>query len=306
MIDGFDQIRGSKIAGHRGYFLKGPGVKLNQALINYGIQFLEDRGYTPVQPPYFMKKSVMEETCQLTDFDDIMYKCEPHNKGDEDMYLIATSEQPLTGYFRGETLQPEDLKDPIKFAGVSTCFRKEAGASGKQTWGTFRVHQFEKVEQLVITKPEDSWTMLDNMLKYSEEFYQSLGLPYRVVSIVGGALNDAAAKKYDLEAWFPGYNDYMELVSCSNCTDYQARALDVKYGSKNEKERQFVHMLNGTLVATERTMCCILENYQEDYGVRVPEVLVPFMGGQRMIPYKKDMPKQKDFGVLPEDNKKEK
>jgi seryl-tRNA synthetase len=298
-------MRGTKVAGHRGYFLKGAGALLNLALLNYGVKFLASKEYTPIQPPFFMKKSIMLETCQLSDIDENMYKCEPHNKGDEDMYLIATSEQPLTGYFRGEWLDTKEL--PIKFAGMSSCFRKESGSHGKQTWGTFRVHQFEKVEQLCVTSPEESWKVFDDMLKYSEEFYQSLKLPYRVVSIVGGALNDAAAKKYDLEAWFPGYNDYMELVSCSNCTDYQSRALEVRYGNKKgtDKEKKYVHMLNGTLVATERTMCCILENYQEENGVRVPEVLVPFVGTD-FLPYKKPMPKAKDFGAAPEETKEDK
>jgi seryl-tRNA synthetase len=172
-----------------------------------------------------------------------------------------------------------DVKElPIKYAGVSSCFRKEAGAHGKETWGVFRVHQFEKVEQFVLCKPEESWEMLEKMVAVSEEYLQSLELPYRVINIVSGALNDAAAKKYDIEAWFPGYGEYKELVSCSNCTDYQSRALEVRCGSKTkgDVEKKYVHMLNGTLCATQRTMTCILENCQEPNGIRVPKVLVIF------------------------------
>eukprot|EP01015_Nassula_variabilis_P034371 TRINITY_DN844_c0_g1_i2.p1 TRINITY_DN844_c0_g1~~TRINITY_DN844_c0_g1_i2.p1 ORF type:complete len:212 (-),score=56.37 TRINITY_DN844_c0_g1_i2:105-740(-) len=197
--------------------------------------------------------------------------------------------------YQGEWIDSKDL--PIRFAGTSTCFRKEAGAHGKDTWGIFRIHQFEKVEQFVITTPEESVKAQEEMIATAEEFYQSLGLPYRVVNIVSGALNDAAAKKYDLEAWFPGYNAYRELVSCSNCTDYQSRALEIRCGIKkaNQQEKKYVHMLNGTLCATERTLCCLLENYQTEKGVKVPEVLIPFMHGQDFIPYTKEVPKTKDL-----------
>lgn len=176
---------------------------------------------------------------------------------------------------------------PTKFGGFSTCFRKEAGAHGKDNWGIFRIHQFEKIEQFVICEPEESWNEFHHMVNTAEEFYQSLNLPYRVVSIVSGALNDAAAMKYDLEAWFPGYETYRELVSCSNCLDFQSRGLDVKTQAKKDdkgKQQQFVHMLNATLCATERTLCCILENYQTPEGLKVPEVLVPFVGID-FIPY---------------------
>lgn len=215
-------------------------------------------------------------------------------KKNENYYLIATSEQPISAMYSGESMDPKEL--PIRYAGISTCFRKEAGSAGRDNWGIFRVHQFEKVEQFIITTEEESWNELDKMINISEEFYQALNLPYRVVSIVSGALNDAAAKKYDLEAWFPGYNDYRELVSCSNCTDYQSRNLEVRLGQKkmNDNEKKYVHMLNGTLCATERTLCCILENYQTEEGLKVPEVLRPFVGVD-MIPYTKPIPKLKDL-----------
>jgi len=202
--------------------------------------------------------------------------------------LIATSEQPISAYYRKEILESKDL--PIKFAGISTCFRKEAGSHGKEVWGLFRIHQFEKVEQFCITVPEESDKMHEEMILASEEFYKSLNIPYRVISIVSGALNDAAAKKYDLEAWFPGYGQYKELVSCSNCTDFQSRSLDIRlrtYKDVTGDEKKYVHMLNGTLCATQRAMCCILENYQTPEGVRVPEVLIPFVGTD-FIPYIKE------------------
>lgn len=295
MIDGYDPKRGAKVAGHRGYFLKNHGLLLNQALINYGINFMMKKGYTAMQTPFFMRKNVMAETAQLSDFDDQLYKV-VGNKNDEDMYLIATSEQTISAFHRGEWLEPKEL--PLRYCGLSPCFRKEAGAHGKDTWGIFRIHQFEKVEQFVITAPEDSWKMHETMIANSEEYYQTLNLPYRIVNIVSGEMNDAAAKKYDLEAWFPGYNTYRELVSCSNCTDFQSRGLEVRFGNKkDDKEKKYVHMLNATLVATERTLCCILENYQTDKGVVVPKVLVPYMHGIDFIPYVKPIPTPADLAA---------
>jgi seryl-tRNA synthetase len=226
----------------------------------------------------------MQETCQLSDFEENLYKVSG-TSADEPFYLIATSEQPISALHRNEWIEPHDL--PLRYAGVSSCFRKEAGASGRDVWGIFRIHQFEKVEQFCLTTPEKSWEMHQEMIKIAEEFYRNLELPYRVVNIVSGELNDAAAKKYDLEAWFPGYENYRELVSCSNCTDYQSRALEVRLAVKNTKDKLYVHMLNATLCATERTMCCIVENYQTDEGVRVPKVLQPFMGGREFLPFNK-------------------
>ena len=300
MIDGYDPKRGSKISGHRGFFLKGMGALLNLALVNYGMHFLMKRNYTPMHTPFFMKKSIMAETCQLSDFDEQLYKVSTgkvatEEDPDNEFYLVATSEQPLSAYYYNEVIDHAEL--PIRFGGFSTCFRKEAGAAGKDAWGVFRIHQFEKIEQFCITTAEESWAEHEKMIAVSEEFYQSLELPYRVISIVSGALNDAAAKKYDLEAWFPGYEAYRELVSCSNCTDYQSRGLNIKMTSqkKDGKEvktgQDFVHMLNGTLCATERTLCCILENYQTPEGVIVPKVLVPYVGAE-FIKYTQPIPKK--------------
>jgi seryl-tRNA synthetase len=190
MIDGYASERGVTVAGHRGYFLKGVGVLLNQALIQYGLSFLVKRQYTPLQPPYFMRKEVMAETAQLEEFDEALY----HVTGTgEDLYLIATSEQPISAYHRDEVLERAQL--PLRYGGLSTCFRKEAGSHGRDTWGIFRIHQFEKVEQFAITTPEESWAMHEEMINTCEDFYKGLGLPYQVVKIVSGALNNAAAKK---------------------------------------------------------------------------------------------------------------
>ncbi|XP_021902453.1 serine--tRNA ligase, cytoplasmic-like [Carica papaya] len=280
-----DTKKGADVAGGRGFYLKGDGVRLNQALINFGLDFLEKRGYMALQTPFFMRKEIMAKCAQLAQFDEELYKVS--GEGD-DKYLIATAEQPLCAYHIDDWIHPSKL--PLRYAGYSSCFRKEAGSHGRDTLGIFRVHQFEKVEQFCITSPNgnDSWEMHEEMMNNSEEFYKMLKIPYQVVAIVSGALNDAAAKKYDLEAWFPASETYRELVSCSNCTDYQSRNLEIRYGQKksNEKAKQYVHMLNSTLTATERTICCILENYQREDGVEVPEALQPFMGGKTFLPFK--------------------
>ncbi|KAL9656281.1 hypothetical protein ABK040_007894 [Willaertia magna] len=279
------------VGGGRAYYLMGEMVRMNLALQNYAIDFLCKKGYTPIYTPFFMTKEAMKKVAQLEQFDEELYKVT--GEGD-DKYLIATSEQPIAAYHLEKRFNDDEL--PIKYCGMSTCFRKEAGSHGKDTTGIFRVHQFEKIEQFVVTSPKDnkSWEMFESMIAASEEFYQSLNLPYRVVNIVSGKLNNAAAKKLDLEAWFPGADagkEYRELVSCSNCTDYQARRLDVKYGKSANKnqgsENDYCHMLNSTLTATSRTLCCIVENYQTKDGVKVPEVLQPYMGGIKFIPYKK-------------------
>ena len=204
----FDTERGAKISGHRGFFLTGDGVDLNQALINYGLDFLRKKNYKKMMTPFMMRREHMAKTAQLEQFDEELYKV----TGDEDdKYLIATSEQPISAFHSNEWFDRPAEQLPIKYAGYSTCFRKEAGSHGKDTWGIFRVHQFEKIEQFCITDPASSWEMLDHMLANSEEFYQSLQIPYRVVAIVSGALNNAAAMKYDLEAWFPFQGEHKEL-----------------------------------------------------------------------------------------------
>ncbi|KAM3417170.1 hypothetical protein BST61_g5432 [Cercospora zeina] len=294
-IDGYDPERGVKIVGHRGYCLTGYGLFLNLALINYGLEFLFNKGYKPNQPPFFMLREAMAKTAQLEQFDEELYKVtEKENDPATDKYLIATSEQPISALHEGEWLNPTDL--PIKYAGYSTCFRKEAGSHGKDAWGIFRVHQFEKIEQFIFCNPEKSWEHFDEMINTSEEFYKSLKIPYQVVAIVSGALNNAASKKFDLEAWFPFQGEYKELVSCSNCTDYQTRELEVRFGQKKQTDASFqksyVHALNSTLCATERALCCVLENYQREDGIEVPEVLRKYIPGQpEFLPYVKELPK---------------
>lgn len=265
------------------------------------MDFLRKRGYQPVATPLFMNQSVMAKTAQLADFDEQLYKVTGHG---EDKYLIATSEQPLSAMYISGNSNPSWLEKntiPIRMAGVSTCFRKEAGKSGADLRGIFRVHQFEKIEQFTIVPPDASWEEHKRMLELSEEFYQSLGLSYRVVNIVSGALNDAAAKKFDLEAWFPNTQEFRELVSCSNCTDFQARKLNIRYGfNEGEQKAPFVHMLNSTLCATERTMCCLMENYQREDGFTVPEALRPYCGGIAEFKFVRELkPKVEEGGKKP-------
>ena len=242
-LNGYDPDRGVKIVGHRGYCLTGYGLFLNLALVNYGLEYLFSKGFTPNQPPFFMNREAMAKTAQLSQFDEELYKVTDDGTEKTDKYLIATSEQPLSALHESEWLTEKDL--PIKYAGYSTCFRKEAGSHGRDAWGLFRVHQFEKIEQFIFCKPDDSWEHLEEMLANSEGFYQSLGLSYRVVAIVSGALNNAAAKKFDLESWFPFQSEYKELVSCSNCTDYQTRELEIRYGAKSQtsSKKSYTHAL---------------------------------------------------------------
>jgi len=251
-------------------------------------------GYTPVQPPFFMKKDLMAKTAELEDYDDVLYKVvEDKDKPELDKYLIATSEQPLSAFHRDKSL--DKARFPIRYVGISSCFRREAGSSGRDIRGIFRVHQFEKIEQFVLTEPEKSWDEHKEMIKASEDFYQSLEIPYHVVAIVSGELNNAAAMKYDLEGWFPCDNEgkgrYRELVSCSNCTDYQARAMGTKFGVN--KGDPYCHMLNSTLCATERAMCCLVENYQTPEGVKVPAALQPFTLGIDFFPFVKTVKEEK-------------
>eukprot|EP00756_Hemistasia_phaeocysticola_P016152 Hpha_TRINITY_DN15460_c2_g15::TRINITY_DN15460_c2_g15_i1::g.176527::m.176527/K01875/SARS, serS; seryl-tRNA synthetase len=279
--------RATKVSGSRAFYLKGELVQLQLALVNYAMSFLVGREYTPMYVPFFMNKEAMGDVAELADFDEALYHVEGEGDG---KYLIATSEQPICAYHRNQWFDVKELEKPIKYAGFSTCFRKEAGSHGRDTLGIFRVHQFEKIEQFVVCSPreEESWKQLDSMIETSQAFYESLGLPYRTVCIVAGALNLAAAKKFDLEAHFPGSDTYRELVSCSNCTDYQSRAIGCRFGSAKgatQPTKEHPHMLNGTLCAVTRTMCCIVENYQTDEGIVVPEVLRPFMGGKSLIKF---------------------
>jgi seryl-tRNA synthetase len=224
-----------------------------------------------------IRKEPMSGAVILGDFQDVIYKIE-----DEDLYMIGTSEHAIAGMHMDEILEGKKL--PMKYAGFSTCFRKEAGAHGKDMKGIFRVHQFEKVEQFVYCRPEDSWKEHEKMLALAEEFYNKLGIPYRVILLSSGDIGKVSAKTYDIEAWMAGQNAYREIVSCSNCLDYQARRLHVRFRDRTNEETRLVHTLNSTLVATERTMVAILENYQTSQGtVLVPDALQRYMTGQKEI-----------------------
>jgi len=273
-----DVERASKVSGARFYYLKNEGVLLDMALMQFALSELVKKGYTPIEPPFMMRRKPYEGVTALSDFEEMLYKVQ-----DEDLYLIATSEHPMAAMFMDEVLNAQDL--PIKYVGISTNFRKEAGAHGKDTRGIFRTHQFNKVEQFIFCKPEDSWKMHEELIRNAEELVQKLGLPYRVVNVCTGDIGTVAAKKYDIEAWMPAQNRYREIISCSNCTDYQARRLNIKYREKEgQPPKDFVHTLNSTALATGRTIVAILENYQQkDGSVIIPEVLRPFMGGIEKI-----------------------
>jgi seryl-tRNA synthetase len=272
LVERFAELeRASRISGARTYYLKGDLVLLNLALVDFAIKNLRDKGFNLMWTPYFIKAEMMRGASELADFEEQLYKVEG-----EDLYLIATSEQALASLHFGEVLDEKKL--PLKYAGYSSCFRREAGSHGKDTKGIFRIHQFDKVEQFVFCKPEQSWNIFEELIRNAEELYQALGIPYRIVNIASGEMNDNAAKKYDLEVWFPAQKKYRELVSCSNCTDYQARKLNVRVGKYGGK-KEFVHTLNSTAIATERTITAILENYQRENGkIEVPKVLQKFVG----------------------------
>ena len=275
-----DLERAAKVSGARFYYLKGLGVLLDMALMNFALNELVKKGYEPIEPPYMMRRKAYEGATALADFEEMLYKIE-----DEDLYLIATSEHPIAAMFMNEVLNAEDL--PLKFAGVSACFRREAGAHGKDTRGIFRTHQFNKVEQFIFCLPEHSWEMHEELLRNAEELVQKLGLPYRVVNVCTGDIGSFAAKKYDIEVWMPAQNRYREIISCSNCTDYQARRLNIRYREKEgAPPKGVVHTLNSTALATGRTVVAILENYQqEDGSVVIPEVLRPYIGVERIEPH---------------------
>ncbi|MEM1552892.1 MAG: serine--tRNA ligase [Candidatus Bathyarchaeia archaeon] len=277
-LDIMDIERAGKIAGARFFYLKREGVLLDIALLNFALEEMVKKGYTPIEPPFMMRRKPYEGVTALSDFEDSLYKIE-----NEDLYLIATSEHPMAAMFMNEVLKAEDL--PIKFVGISPNFRKEAGAHGKDTRGIFRTHQFNKVEQFIFCKPEDSWKFHEELIRNAEELVQKLGLPYRVVNVCTGDIGTVAAKKYDIEVWMPAQNAYREIISCSNCTDYQSRRLNIRYREKEgEPPKGFVHTLNSTALATGRTIVAILENYQQaDGSVVIPEVLRKYMGGLEKI-----------------------
>ena len=268
-----DLERAAKVAGARFYYLRGDLVKLNYALIKFALDFIEERGYRLIQPPYMLRKEAIGGAVALSDFEDVIYKIEG-----EDLYLIPTAEHALLAQHMDEILDGKNL--PLRYAGVSPCFRKEAGAHGRDTKGIFRIHQFEKVEQFVFSKPEQSWEEHEKLIANAEELLQQLKIPYRVVNVCTGDLGTVAAKKYDLEAWLPGQGQYREIVSCSNCTAYQAVRSKIRFRDRPDEPTRWVHTLNSTLIATERALIAIMENYQnKDGSITIPNVLQPYMGG---------------------------
>ncbi len=273
-----DFERAARAAGAGFYYLKGSLVLLDLALQRFAIDLLTKKGFIPVIPPYMMNRSSYEGVTDLADFENVMYKIE-----EDDAYLIATSEHPLCAMYQDEIFEERDL--PLRLCGVSPCFRREIGSHGLDTKGLFRVHQFHKVEQFVFCRPEDSWEIHEELLAHAEEIYTLLGLPYRVVSICTGDIGTVAAKKYDIEVWMPREEKFREVVSCSNCTSYQAVRLRIRVRDPREFEsKRYVHTLNSTAVATSRTIRAILENYQEPDGrVAVPDVLRPYMNGREYL-----------------------
>ena len=271
-LNGGNFNRAVKIAGAGFYYLKGKIALLDLALQRYAIDLLVKRGFTIVEPPFLMNRKAYEGVTSLADFENVMYKID-----NEDLYLIATSEHPMGAMFMNEVLKESEL--PIKFCGVSACFRKEIGSHGIDTRGMFRVHQFNKIEQFIFCKPEQSWKLHEELQKNAEDIYKGLKIPYRVVNVCTGDIGIIAAKKYDLEAWSPREKKYFEVGSNSNCTAYQATRLNIKYENK-KGEKEFIHTLNNTAIATSRAFRAILENYQnKDGSLTIPKVLVPYMNG---------------------------
>ena len=267
-----DLQRAAKTAGARFYYLRGDLVKLNQSLIQFALDFLDDKGFTLFQPPYMINKKSMEGAIIAEDFKDVIYKID-----DEDLYLIGTAEHAMASMYADEILDGASF--PMRCAAISPCFRKEAGAHGKDQKGIFRVHQFEKVEQFVFSRPEDSWEEHEKMITITEEFFQKLEIPYRVMLLSSGDMGKISAKTYDLETWMAGQNAYRETASCSNCLEYQARRLKIRFRDRTNEDTKYVHTLNSTLVATERTMVAIIENFQtKDGHIEIPRELQKYVG----------------------------
>jgi len=271
-----DMERAAKVAGARFFFLKGDAVKLEHAIMQYALDFLREGGYVAVEPPFMLNRSAYEGVVNLDDFGPVIYKIEG-----EDLHLIATSEHPLVSMHKDEILDGSEL--PVKYCGFSPCFRVEAGAHGKDTKGIFRVHQFYKVEQVVFCKPEESWKLHEELVSNVERIYQALKIPYRVVALCSGDTGFMSAKTFDLEAWLPGQQNYREMASASNITDFQSRRLLIRYRDKQNSPTTLVHTLNSTAVVT-RTLVALVENFQKkDGSVKIPEALLPYMGGIRSL-----------------------
>jgi seryl-tRNA synthetase len=276
--DHLDLEAGARVAGSRFAYLKGPLVRLELALVQWAVSRLEEKGFTPVVPPVLVREQALFGTGMLPDTEQQIYRVP-----DDELFLAGTSEVPLASLHAGEIIGPGRL--PLRYAGFSSCFRREAGAAGKDTQGIFRVHQFDKVEMFAFVEPEESVAEHERLLAIEEEILQALGIPYRVVNIAVDDLGNSASKKYDLEAWLPGQGRFRELTSCSNTTDYQARRLDIRYRPEEGAPPRHVHTLNGTAVAVGRTIIAIAENHQrEDGTVAVPAVLHEYGAPETIAP----------------------
>ena len=283
-----DVERAAKTSGARFYFLKGDLVQMGIALEKFVLNELAKKGYVSVLPPYMIRKEHYMGVTALGDFEDALYRVtdseevaskKEYERTEDNLFLIATSEHAIAAMHAGELFSAKDL--PLRYAGISPCFRREAGSHGKDTKGIFRVHQFEKVEQFIFCREEDSWRYYDELINNEEEIFRKLKIPYHVIEMCTGDIGVVAAKKIDIEGWFPSQGKYRELTSGSNCTDWQSRRLDIKYDEGGE--RRYVHTLNATGVAVERTLAAIVENYyNEDGSITVPDVLVSYMGKDRI------------------------
>ena len=274
ILKAIDTERGAKVSGARSYYLTGNGALLELALVNYAISMAVKNGFTPIIPPVLVKPAAMEGTGFLGQAAENVY----HLTQDE-LYLVGTSEVPLAAFHMDEILD----QLPIRYAGYSPCFRREAGSYGKDTRGIIRVHQFEKVEMFTFCKPEDAQDEHKRLLAWEKEFFNSLEIPYRVIDVASGDLGASAVRKFDIEAWVPTQGEYREVTSTSNCTQYQARRLNIRY--KEDGVTKPVATLNGTLVAVPRTIVALLENHQQkDGSVKVPKALVPFLGMEILAP----------------------
>ncbi len=260
--------KAAEVSGARFYYLKRDIVKLNQALINFALDFLAKKDFVLVQPPFMLKRNILNSALPFAAFEESIYKIEG-----EDLYLIGTAEHALNAYYFNETISGKNL--PIRFAGISPCFRKELGNS-KDTKGIIRVHHFEKIEQFVFCKPEDSWEEFDLLLKNSEEILKKLEIPFRFVVLSTGDIGRVPTKTIDFEGWFPSQKAYKELGSCSNCLDYQARRGNIRYDEAGKLN--FVHTINNTAIATERMIACLVENHQLKNGsIKIPKALQAYM-----------------------------
>ena len=277
-LDMLDMERGAKVSGSRFAVLRRDGALLELALFRYAVDRLAGEGFIPVVPPVLVKRDAVVGTMGGDGIDEQqVYRIEG-----EDLALAGTSEVALGAMFEGEVLDEAEL--PIRLVGISTCFRREAGTHGKDTRGMFRVHQFDKVEMFSFSHPERSWDEHARLVAIQESLWQGLGLPYRVVDIAAGDLGDPAARKYDIETWMPGRGGYAETQSCSNCTDFQARRLNVRFRPRGQRGLEYVHTLNGTAIASTRAIIAVMENFQQaDGSIRIPAALTPYMGGRTEI-----------------------